>query len=249
MTKLVKIQEWFGALISQPLTSTFSKEEVGKYITPSKALEPHQRLKLYHQQYWWRLLSCLQENFPALTLLYGYERFNDEIGIPYLSENPPTHWALCRLGQSLPGWFKEKDLERDLATIEAATQASFWSKEQEPCDLNLEKKVFLQPHIHLFELGGDLFTFRDELLKEHSVTEVRQGKCFFVLYRNPKNQVKWKEISIGEHRLLTLLKKGTSIQEALDQIELEGGEPFREAEELLPLWFREWTYLKWFWEE
>jgi hypothetical protein len=271
VTGLFEIQKWFGKLIAQPLQpdnhipvmtpfGTTIEEEAAKYIAPSPTLRPFKRIELYHQQYWWRLLKCLQENFPTLARLYGYERFNLEIGIPYLAENPPSHWALCRLGQSLPEWFKDKDLERDTASIDAAAQAAFWNEEKEPCDLGregiLEKTLFLQPHVHLFELGGDLFTFRETLLEQEvsywrnrSFPEIRQGTCYFVLYRNPKNQVRWKEISIGEYCLLTLFQKGTSIQEACARIEAEGGEPFKEAEELLPLWFREWTYLKWFRED
>jgi len=270
MTELFEIQKWFGALIAQPLQADYKipettpfgtpvKEEAKKHISPSPTLRSHQRIELYHQQYWWRLLKCLQENFPTLTRLYGYDRFNQEIGIPYLTQNPPTHWALCRLGQSLPDWFTEKELERDTARIDAATQHAFWTEEKKPCDFEGEdivsKKLTLQPHVHLFELGGDLFTFRDTLLKEevsywqeHPFPEVRQGTCFFALYRNPKNYVKWKELTLGEYRLLTLFQEGSTIKEACATIEEEGGEPFREAEELLPLWFREWTFLKWFQE-
>lgn len=270
MTGLFEIQKWFGVLISQPLqadnlipqTTPFGteiEEEARKHIAPSPSMKPFKRLELYHQQYWWRLLKCLQQNFPTLARLYGYERFNLEIGIPYLSQNPPSHWALCRLGQTLPNWFKDKDLERDAARLDAAAQASFWSEEKRPADLSSEdtirKKLLLQPHVHLFELGGDLFTFRETLLSEdvsywrdHPFPEIRQGACYFVLYRNLKNEVKWKEISEGEFRLLTLFQKGMSIQEACAQIESEGGTAHEEAEELLPLWFREWTYLKWFQE-
>ncbi|MCC5831459.1 MAG: putative DNA-binding domain-containing protein [Chlamydiales bacterium] len=270
MTRLSEIQKWFGKLIAQPLqpasqipsTTPFGtaiEEEAGKHIAPSPTLKPFKRLELYHQQYWWRLLKCLQENFPTLTRLYGYERFNLEIGIPYLCDNPPSHWALWRLGQSLPEWFKEKDLERDLTLIDAAAQSAFFSEERDPADLGQEaavkKKLFLQPHIHLFELGADLFTFRETLLEQETsywsnspLPKIRQGVSYFVLYRNSKNRVKWKESSIGEYRLLTLFQKGSSIQEACAMIEGEGGEAFKEAEESLPLWFREWTYLNWFQE-
>lgn len=271
MTRLFEIQKWFAALITQPLQAdhhipsttpfgTAVNEEAQKFITPSPTLKPYQRLELYHRQYWWRLLNCLQENFPMLVRLYGYERFNLEIGVPYLSEHPPSHWALCRLGQSLPDWFTNKDLERDAAVIDAATLLSFGCEGKPPCDMQAEdiltKHLFLQPHVHLFKLGGDLFTFRDELLKEsvsywseHPFPEIRQGTGYFVLYRNPQNHVKWKELSAGEYHFLRLFQKGISIQEACAQIEREGGKPFQEAEELLPLWFREWTFLKWFWEE
>lgn len=248
MRQLVEIQNWFGKALSVPLDSPLSAE-AATYLKPAKGLE------IYHKQYWWRLLNCLQENFPLLTRLYGYEGFNQKIGVPYLSKHPPDHWALCRLGQSLPDWF-EQDLERDCAKIDAASQKAFWIKSYKPIDFSvlneneiLSKKITLQPHVHLFELGGDLFSFREILLQEevsywqsHPFPEIRVGQSYFVLYRNPKNHVKWKELEREEHTLLTLFQKGSTIQEACDQLQAhEGGEW-----ELLPLWFREWTFLKWF---
>ena len=200
-----------------------------------------------------------------LTRLYGFDAFNQEIGVPYLFQNPPNHWALCQLGQSLPGWLEEgnfKDLDCAAADIDAAAQRSFWAGANESVDFGalsekeiLSKRLSLQPHVYLFELDDDLFTFRDELLKEevcywseNPYPELREGACFFALYRNPKNQVKWKELMVREHHLLSLFKEGTSIQEACTKIEDKGGQLFQEAQELLPLWFREWTFLKWFQE-
>ena len=66
----------------------------------------------------------------------------------------------------------------------------------------------------------------------------------FVLYRNRKNQVKYKEMSGGEYCFLSHFQTGCTIEEAC-QREADN----KEAAELLPLWFREWTYLTWFCEE
>lgn len=248
MTQLIEIQKWFGKALSVPLDSPLSTEAKA-YLKPVKGLE------IYHKQYWWRLLKCLQENFPLLTRLYGYEAFNHKIGVPYLSQHPPDHWALCQLGQSLPQWC-DHDLDRDSALIDAASQKAFWIKSYNPIDFSvlssdeiLSKKLTLQPHVHLFELGGDLFSFRERLLQEevsywqtHPLPEIREGRSYFVLYRNPKNHVKWKELKREEHILLSLFQNGSTIQEACDRLAgLEGDEW-----ELLPLWFREWTFLKWF---
>lgn len=249
-----------------PSTTPFGTDvesEAEKYITPSTTLKPYQRIELYHQQYWWRLLRCLQENFPTLARLHGITIFNQKIGIPYLYENPPTHWALCRLGQTLPDWLAKNafsDLDRDVAGIDAAAQRVFWIGEEEPVDFAsfseediLTKTLNLQPHVHLFNLGGDLFTFRDGVLREepdfwqeNPFPEVRQGRCYFALYRNLKNQVKWKELSIGEYCFLVCFSQGMSIQEACEKIQDEEDAVLKEAQELMPLWFREWTFLKWF---
>lgn len=273
MSQLFEIQKWFGAMISQPLKSdhklpkitpfeTDAEEEACKYIAPSPTLKPCQRIELYHQQYWWRLLKCLQVNFPSLVRLYDPALFNEDIGVPYLSDNPPSHWALNRLGQTLPLWLKEKtfnDLTVDLAEIDAASQRAFWAKEQKavpfediPEKEKLNRKITLQAHVHLFYLERDLFTFRDEILKQdpsywtqHPYPEIQKGQYHFALYRNPKNQVKWKMLMRAEYYLLTLFRKSATIQEVCDSIGEKGEAFLEEAGNFLPLWFREWTCLKW----
>lgn len=250
MPKLVDLQTWFGTLISEPPHRNIGREGE-RYTTPP------QRLEIYHRQYWSRLLKCLQENYPTLTRLYGYENFNQKIAIPYLTQYRPSHWALCKLGCSLPLWLTGRDQE--IASLDAAANEAFTSRQNPPFDFNqveaLSKKLTLQPHVQIFKLNEDLFSFREEVLnhevphwQEHKPPTIRQGGCFFTLYRNIHNQVNWKEVTIGEYRLLHLFKKGISIQEACAQIEEEGGEICEEAEARLPLWFREWTFLKLFQE-
>ena len=69
---LIDLQEWFGKIISQPLTPGHhlpeaSKKESIRYIAPSPCLEPGKRIEIYYRQYWWRLIKSLQTNFPTLV--------------------------------------------------------------------------------------------------------------------------------------------------------------------------------------
>ena len=81
MTSLFELQEWLGALIAQPLQldhrlpnlspfGTPIEKEIEKYVAPSPTLKPFQRVQIYHQQYWWRLVKCMQQNFPMLVRLF-----------------------------------------------------------------------------------------------------------------------------------------------------------------------------------
>ncbi|MFZ0565253.1 MAG: DNA-binding domain-containing protein [Chlamydiales bacterium] len=269
-TKLLKMQKWFAATITQPLqpdnTLQAAQEEAARYIAPSPTLQPHQRIEIYHQQYWWRLLKVLHENFPTVTRLFGYLPFNEQIAIPYLLKHPPKQWALCELGQDLPDWIEknykgdDKRLVRSFAQIDAAAQKAFWvgnlpSMHFEPLenDQRLTTPIRLQPHVHLFELKGDLFSFREVFLQEevnywndHPFPKMEYGKFYFALYRNPKNIVTWKKIDYGAYRLLHYLKKELTLAKACVKIEEEGGKAYEEAQELLSLWLFDWTKLKWF---
>ncbi|NGX60760.1 MAG: hypothetical protein K940chlam9_00228 [Chlamydiae bacterium] len=267
---LQEIQNWFGKTISIPLQHDHKlpNENLAaeKYILPSPTLNPHARIELYHQQYWWRLLSCLQENFPMVTRLFGYDDFNQKIAIPYLSAHPPSHWGLNRLGESLPQWIranyhaKDRDLIVQAAEIDWAAKKAFWIKSLPPplWETLSEEKIAttplrLQPHVSLFSFESDLFHFRTAFLEHdvsyydhHPFPPLDHRKSHFVLYRHTRNHVHFKEITEAAYTLLQAFAKRASLQEACTHLE---GKPHleKQAEGEIPLWFKEWSSQNWFW--
>ena len=122
--RLKNTQEWFASIITMPIDENSKmnpvsprgismKEEAKQYIRPSHALEPHQRIEIYNQQYWWRLLSTLHDIFPFVSRLFGFELFNLTIGMHYLNKYPPIHWSLNDLGTRMPQWVEEEYHEED----------------------------------------------------------------------------------------------------------------------------------------
>lgn len=272
-SRLNQIQTWFGSIIQQPLqrdqklpsiapSGRSISEEAAGYIAPSSTLAPHERIEIYHKQYWWRLLSCLHENFPLVVRLFGYNDFNQKIGIPYLSCGPPKHWALCRLGESLCAWiyheynYRDKEFVLSCAEIDWAAQVAFWTPHHPPIvfeELNPNStEITLQPHVQLFSFGANLFAFRELVLKEevnywtiHPFPKLDYGIFYFTLFRSLSNQVIWKEISVGEFKMLSYLRDSLTIQAVCDKMEQEPEEIVRHAEEQMPLWFRDWAVFQW----
>ncbi|MCE5319184.1 MAG: DNA-binding domain-containing protein, partial [Parachlamydia sp.] len=141
-TPLKETQQWFGSIIARPVDGNSCMDpispsgqpiqvEASQYIRPSPTLQPAQRIQIYNQQYWWRLLNALQESFPLVTRLFGCHDFNISIGMPYLQKYPPCHWTLNVLGDNLPAWVEEyysdddRKLIRDAALIDCAFCHSF----------------------------------------------------------------------------------------------------------------------------
>ncbi len=276
MKKVSELQEWLGQLIAQPLqpnhklpTQRFSDDflqETEKHITPSLTLTPLQRIEIYHQQYWWRLLKALQNHFPTVVRLFGYSSFQNELAVPYLSQYPPVHWDLNRLGHTFTHWLDahyhhiDRYLVTHAASIDWAAQYASWIGPLSSVDfsaLNTEERMVypltLQPHIHLFNLRGNLFHFRETLLQrevEHynssPFPEMSYGNYHFVLYRTAENMVTWREISQAEYELLSYFKQGSTIGEACSKIEEKGGESLAESLIHTPFWFKQWTVLQWF---
>lgn len=278
---LKREQQWFGSIIGRPIdedskmnpispSGSPMEEEAALHIAPSPFLRPAQRIQIYNQQYWWRLLSTLHESFPLLTRLFGYYDFNRTIGIPFLTKYPPRHWSLCYLGDRLPRWCvedyqgKDKKLVSDAALLDWAFTYSFVAAKSAPISADmpaggqevsdlLDKTLYAQPFVNLFEMDHHLFNFREDFLKQdpdywmnNPFPKLDSSKKFyFVLYRNMRNDISWKEISLGEYFLLSQFKSGATIDHACEELETQGEACCEDAMKNLQEWFKEWTMRGW----
>jgi hypothetical protein len=270
---LFSIQKWFASIITRPIDSDsqmipispsgrLMSEEAKEFISPSLKLLPDQRMQIYNQQYWWRLLSILHQNFPILTRLFGYTDFNLSIGMPFLTKYPSRHWSLSQLGDQLPTWLDEyytaedKALIVSTAEVDWAYQTIFFAPTPFflPPSIDLiSKKLSLQPHLKLFNLPFDIFSLRKALLKEEVEfwmesdfpVLLREKNYFFILYRTQNNLISYKELEEGQWTILQLISKGLTIEQACDELEKNGGIACDEAEASLELWIQEWINQKW----
>ena len=273
--ELKRTLTWFGSIIERPIdlqscmmpiapSGRPMEDEAPDYIIPSPTLQPHQRIELYNQQYWWRLLNILHENFPTLTRLFGYQAFYEIIGTPYICRYRPDDWSLARLGHLLPRFLQytynteDRELVIASATLDFAYIDSFLAKQRQPLNLPkdgtleqlLDTKLFLQPHAKLFDFPFHLFSFREALIQEkngdhwleHPLPPLDTSKRFhFVLYRNHFNHILWKEISPAEHLFLQFFEKGYSISDACDRLAEHDNPIVEQALSHIHLWLQEWT--------
>jgi hypothetical protein len=278
--ELKYVQEWFGSIIRRPLvkndhinpispSGVVITKEAARFVSPSPTLQPHQRVEIYNQQYWWRLLNVFQTNFPLVNRLFGPDDFNQKIAIPYLIKYPPDHWSLTILGEKLSQWIEEeygesdKQLVYDAAQLDQIFAISFLSAQQPALDLDTLSKndpeallilpFCLQPHVFLLTYNYDLPAFREDLIKqeppywlEHDFPKLPREKNYhFVIFRNLKNNVAWKDIPREEYLLLKQFAKGTSIQSACDWIEEQDTELQDAMVMHLQKWIQDWTRYGW----
>lgn len=243
------LQEWFGKIIEQKLTPEqtlppFSPkgntiiEEAKIHIQSSLTLQPHERMEIYGRQYWWRLLTTLTEQFPALTCLFGINGFKEMLGIPFFLHEPPQEWNINLIGQTLPDWIEEHYHARDKKLVMPVSEIDwgfcecFFKPFFKPFTLENTSLIdqahvplYLQPHVQLFELDYDLLTFRAELLKEEPDYWVenpfpkidKAGPFYYTLWRTRHNQIVWAKGDLGEYTLLKEFINGISIQELLER--------------------------------
>lgn len=278
---LKELQGWFGSIIVRPISLQSEmnpispsgkpmKEEAPRFIQPSPTLRPEQRIQIYNQQYWWRLLNVMHEIFPLPTRLFGFREFNRRLGVPYLVAFPPDHWSLNFLGSHFIKWIekhykgKDKNLLLQSAQIDLAFNDSFVAEDEaaitleslpNPSDISflLTKKMALPKSLYLFELDYDLFELRIEMLKhdpdywvKHPFPKLNKGKKFyFVLYRNGNKLLNWKEISKGEWLLLNQFKGGYTVEQACEWLETQDEAMQNDAGENLHRWLQGWVILRW----
>lgn len=270
-------QEWFAGMITTELdengysrlktsSGMLAAEEAARYIVPSPFLKPHERIQIYNQQFWWRLLKNMQESFPLVTRLFGHHDFNETLSTPFLLKNLPNHWCLNLLGERFPRWVaedyyaKDKQLVLDCAELDWAFSASFVAAEYP----SLRKKLlhdterllsatfYLQPHIFIFEWEYELMSFRDSFLKkdveyweEHEFPLLNKDKTYrFVLYRGRQNLMYWKELTKGEYALLNTFKGGATIEKACEYLENDPA-LYEEATSHLQEWLQNWVGHGW----
>lgn len=278
--KLKKTQQWFASIITRPIdensqmnpispSGRMMEEESCELISPSPTLKPHQRIELYNQQYWWRLVNILQECFPLTVRLFGYKDFTEAIAVPYLVKYPPDTWSLAFLGAHLSQWVKEeyqgqdKQLVQDAVSLDYAFYTSFFENQSPGIDLTklpipgdisslMNVNLFVQPWLHCFEFNYDLLSFRQQMLlqpvghwEENDFPNIESGKKYFVLYRNQYKHISWMELSSTAYKILQLFKNGTSVDNICEWIETQDDATCEEAALNLQKWLQEWIVWHW----
>src|SRR5579864_4971501 len=72
-------------------------------IKPNDRLNSFERLEIYNQQYWFRILASFSEDFPGLRSLIGERKF-EKLAVAYLDECPSQSFTLRNLGARLEAW-------------------------------------------------------------------------------------------------------------------------------------------------
>lgn len=278
-TRLLHIQHWFASVITQPLSSNDTIRpiapsgipiayEAAQYIAPSPTLTSSQRMEIYNQQYWWRLLDTMEESFPFLLRLFGKEDFNETIAIPYLARYPSQHWSLCRLGSRLLQWIRRYYRAADRSFVYAAASCddafnnSFTAAHNPPLQIEdlaagedvLQRPLYLQPHIFLFSFTQNIFSFRDLMLEhpaEHWINQewppLPQEKepLAFMVWRDSMNTVGWIDLDPIEFLLLKKFQRGCSFVALCRWLEQQQHAVGELAARNLQEWCHRWTINEW----
>lgn len=136
------------------------------FIKPNDRLTSFERLEIYNRQYWFRVLTCLSDDFPGVRAVIGERRF-DRLSEAYLAECPSRSYTLRNLGSRLPAWIEAHPrfvrpharAALDMARLEWAQVVAFDGPQETPLQpqdlaeaIDPGMKLRLQPYIGLLAL-------------------------------------------------------------------------------------------------
>lgn len=177
MSELKEIQRRMASAVMRPLTRAdrmqaknrdgrSMRAEARQFIKPNDRLSSMERLEIYNQQYWFRVLESFASDFPGLRAIVGARRF-EQLSVAYLADCPSQSFTLRNLGSRLltwlgkhPEWIQpEERLARDMVRLEWAHIEVFDAAEapilgpEDLLEVTPATRLDLQPHIRLLRLA------------------------------------------------------------------------------------------------
>lgn len=167
---LATIQRAIASTLMTPLASGERMRRdaaavANRFIKPNDRLSSFERLQIYNQQYWWRIMGAFRDDFRGLLAVLGERKF-DRLALAYLEACGSTSWNLRDIGQALESFVQQHPelvaphgpLALEMVRMEWARVIAFDGPEKPPIDpaklgRNPQKLRFrLQPYITLLEL-------------------------------------------------------------------------------------------------
>jgi len=201
MSGLLELQRRVAAAIMHPLTGSetmprkrrdgaSNAAEADAIIKPNDRLSSFERLEIYNRQYWFRLYSSFEEDFPGLKAIVGGRKF-DRLMRDYLTDCPSTSFSLRNLGSQLEGWLvthpevlePRRDLAMDMVRLEWAHIETFDSAEApllDPDDLasiDENSQLRLQPYLRVLKLNYPVEDLLIELRSESGSSDASSNNA------------------------------------------------------------------------
>ncbi|HEV3344003.1 MAG TPA: DNA-binding domain-containing protein [Pirellulales bacterium] len=283
-SSLASVQRWMQAVIMHPdgvAAGTQSEEarqhldvsadNLEEIIGRSRNLTSDQRLEIYHNAYFSRLLECLRNIYPMVAKTLGEEIF-DGLAVGYLHSHPSGSYTLDRLGDEFPRYLhaSRPDLDDageptetwpdfliDLAGLEwnigevfdgpgVEGQATLGSEQLLGMDATRWPDVRLVPAPCLRLLPfrfpvNDYFTSLRQAADDAEPPSVPEPAESWLALSRREFVVRRHALEKAQYELLTSLVSGRTIGAAIEQLAATATVDFDRLADHLQGWFRIWT--------
>lgn len=280
--KLDTLQRWMQSVITHPLgieagidsaeaqaEIVTNVDEIEDVVARSKSLGSVDRLAVYGNAYYSRLIDCMRELFPATAYAVGEEAF-DGFVFEYLQHHPPQSYTLEHLADQFVSFLEVTRPDEDEEDASAATWADLiidlarleWTidkvfdgpgvEDQSPLSQEQlqaippeawpQAALTVAPCLRLLSFRyavNDFYT----AFRQDNEPELPDAIATFVAISRRDYIVRRFELSQPQHALLSEIVAGASVENAIAAAAsfFAGGGEEAQLAEGLRRWFREWT--------
>jgi len=277
---LETLQRWMLTVISHPSgvqagvasdqaqqQIDISPDQLDTVVAPSQRLTSCERMQIYANAYYGRLIECLREEFPTLVHVLGESNF-DAFAFAYLESFPPRSYTLARLGARFPEFMQQTrpsaglpedgppswpDFLIDLARVERIYSEVFDGP-------GIERQRILQaddlleiapgewPHAQLIAVPClRLLSLRYPV--HECISAVRRGaepdvpdaSPTYLAVTRRDYVVRRCQLTATEYDLLSALVAGQSVGEAIEQVARFNEGEWQSLQSNLQNWFKAWA--------
>jgi putative DNA-binding protein len=229
-----------------------SSEGIDAIVRGDERLSAIERLDIYATAYFYRLLDCLKEDFPATLAVVGADNFQRLVA-DYLVKFPPTQPSIFYAGRSLADFvrghqFSERwPFMEDLVRLERATIEVFHGPDATPLDVQAMRLVPPEQWPRVALRRHPASTILDQSWKVTDVLRaVNEGRdwseppkrsCGVLVFRKDA-QVYFREIDAVERRALDKARETINFAAICEIIASGTGaaDPAAEINRLLQRW-------------
>jgi hypothetical protein len=216
-------------------------------------LSAEERVDIYANMYFYRLLDVLKEDFPATLRVLGDDNFHN-LATGYLLEYPPTEPSVMYCGRNLAAFLRNHPLRedapyiRDLAALERAVVEVFHGPDAVVLEadqlraITPEKwpalKLRTHPAVQVLRMEyrvADLL----RAVEEDREWKPAEAGAVEVIVRRRNSQVFYRELEKVEARALAAARDGASFAKICDLVAADSDatkDPVVELNRLLSRW-------------
>lgn len=201
-------------------------------IASDDRLSARERLEIYANAYFFRLLDVFKEDYPALLAVAGDTHFHNLI-TGYLIHHPPTEPSVLYAGRHLPEFLRTHPMRErwpflaDLATLECATLEVFHAADAPPLSHEAARAIppqdwpairfQLHPAARLLDLAWTVDRLPGAVAAS-AAWQTPEHRAARILVWRIKSQVHYREVECAEHLALQLATNGATFAAACEAI-------------------------------
>lgn len=244
---LARMQRLFWQLIAAPEGAASGvaalppgdRDDALAMIRARAGMSAVERLDVYANMYFFRILDVLKEGYPVLLSLLGDDAFHNLV-TDYLLQNPSRHWSLRGVGERLPQYLRTHPAGSaaphlaDVAALEWALHDAFDAADATP--LRAEDLAALAPEawaelvlvpdpaLRLLDLATPASRLWQDVKAGRAAPPPERGRHPVRVWRR-EMRVFHKEIGPLEHQALALVARGLPFAEVCARVSGATGDP------------------------